>query len=254
MKQELARIGYLGTMDTSYKTMPIGANFELHIEQGPRLETQSQKVGIVYGVQAYRWHTVTVKGRDCHTGTTDFANRSDAMLTAARMILHSHRLATNHSCLASTGILTVTPGSTNTVPGTVQFSLDIRAGEDDRLLRLEDQLKADFDKIARNEAVDDLNEGAIIGKGCDVHWALDAPSEGIDFDEDCFRCVEDSARNLVRNLVGDEYENLTQAMISGAGHDSVFTSKRVPTSMIFVPCRDGVSHNPVEYTSPENCV
>ena len=89
------------------------AHFELHIEQGPRLEALQQKVGVVLGVQAYRWHTITVKGRDCHTGTTDFANRSDAMLTAAKMILHSHRLASQRSCLASTGILTLAPGSTN---------------------------------------------------------------------------------------------------------------------------------------------
>jgi hydantoinase/carbamoylase family amidase len=249
MKQELKRIGFLGDMETTYKAMRIGAHFELHIEQGPRLEAQSQKIGIVHGVQAYRWHTVTVKGRDCHTGTTDFANRSDAMLTAAKLIVHSHRLATKHSCLASTGILTLTPGSTNTVPGTVQFSLDIRAGEDDRLMRLENQLQTDFEKIASNEPVDDLNEGGTIGKGCSVYWSLDAPSEAINFDEDCIRCVE----NSTRDLFGDEQGKLSQAMISGAGHDSVFTSKRVPTSMIFVPCKDGVSHNPEEYCSPEDC-
>ncbi|MCJ1455224.1 hypothetical protein MMC28_005578 [Mycoblastus sanguinarius] len=258
MKQELERIGYLGTMETSYKAMPISAHFELHIgkfdapsfvKQGPQLEAQKQKIGVVHGVQAYRWYTVTVRGRDCHTGTTNFANRSDAMLAAAKMILHSHRLATSHSCLASTGILTLTPGSTNTVPGTVHFSLDIRNGQDDQLMRLEDQLKADFDKIARNEALGDLNEGGTIGKRCTVEWILDAPSEAIKFDEDCIRCVENSAKDLF----GDQHENLTQAMISGAGHDSVFTSKRVPTSMIFVPCRDGVSHNPAEYCSPEDC-
>ena len=94
-------------------TNPIKAHFEFHIEQGPRLEAQQHKIGIVRGVQAYRWHTVDIKGNDCHTGTTDFANRSDAMLTAAKLILHSHRLATCHSCLASTGILTLSPGSTN---------------------------------------------------------------------------------------------------------------------------------------------
>ena len=171
------------------------------------------------------------------------------MLTAAKMILHSHRLATKHSCLASTGILTLSPGSTNTVPGTVHFSLDIRGGEDDRLMGLENQLKTDFDKIAHNEAVNDLNEGGTIGRGCKVEWVLDAPSKAIKFDKDCIQCVKDSAKELF----GDEHENLTQTMISGAGHDSVFTSHRVPTSMIFVPCKDGVSHNPMEYCSPEDC-
>lgn len=77
MKQELERIGYLGAMESSYNAMPIAAHFELHIEQGPRLESQKQKIGVVHGVQAYRWHTIKVKGRDSHTGTTDFANRSE---------------------------------------------------------------------------------------------------------------------------------------------------------------------------------
>ena len=205
----------------------------MHIEQGPRLEAENHKIGIVQGVsllsgidyqlrsplqvQAYRWHTVTVKGCDCHTGTTDFANRSDAMLAAAKMILHSHRVATKHSCLASTGILTATPGSTNTVPGIVRFSLDIRAGEDGRLMELEEQLKKDFEKIATNERVEDLNEGGTEGKGCLVEWALDFPSEAINFDEDCIRCVERSAKDVL----GEKYEAESRTLISGAGHDSV---------------------------------
>lgn len=135
------------------------------------------------------------------------------------------------------------------VPGTVRFSLDIRAGEDSRLMKLENQLKTDFDRIAKNETVDDLNEGGTMGKGCSVDWALDAPSEAIKFDSDCIKCVEDSAKDIF----GTKYETLTQFMISGAGHDSVFTSKRVPTSMVFVPCLDGVSHNPAEYCTPEDC-
>lgn len=139
------------------------------------------------------------------------------MLTAAKMILHSHRVATKRSCLASTGILTVAPGSTNTVPGTVRFSLDLRAGEDDRLMELEDQLKADFEKIATNQHVDDLNEGGTEGKGCLVEWTLDAPSKAISFDEDCIQCVKRSARDLL----GDRYEAESQTLISGAGHDSV---------------------------------
>ncbi len=116
-------------------------------------------------------------------------------------------------------------------------------------MRLEHQLKVDFERIAKNEAVDDLQKDGTMGKGCDVQWTLDAPSEAIKFDADCIRCVEESAKDLL----GDQYEALTQSMISGAGHDSVFTSKRVPTSMIFVPCLDGVSHNPAEYCAPEDC-
>ena len=143
----------------------------------------------------------------------DWASCYSALLTAAKMILHSHRLATRHSCLASTGILTVSPGSTNTVPGAVRFSLDIRAGEDSRLMKLENDLKFDFEKIAKNEVVDDLNESGTNGGACTVEWTLDAPSEAIKFHDDCIRCVDESARDLF----GDEYEKFTQEMISGAG-------------------------------------
>lgn len=103
MKSELERIGYLGATPTSYQDNPIGAHFELHIEQGPILEKSKTNIGAVTGVQAYRWYTITVRGRDCHTGTTDFDNRSDAMLTAAKIILHSHNKAAEMDCLASTG-------------------------------------------------------------------------------------------------------------------------------------------------------
>ena len=217
MVQELQRIGFLGDMQASHKVMPIGAHFELHIEQGPRLESRNQKIGIVQGVQAYRWHTVTVEGRDCHTGTADFVNRSDAMLASAKMILHSHRQAGKYGALASTGILKLSPGSTNTVPGLVQFSLDIRSQDDDVLMQLERQLKDDFAKIAKNERVDELNEGGILGKGCTVDWRLDAPSEAVKFDKGCIACVEESAKEFF----GDRFHDLTQNMTSGAGHDSV---------------------------------
>jgi acetylornithine deacetylase/succinyl-diaminopimelate desuccinylase-like protein len=104
-KSELERIGYLGSLPTSYKSNPIGAHFELHIEQGPILEASGGKIGAVEGVQAYKWFTISVKGRDSHTGTTDFANRSDALLTAAKLVVHSHNRASEMGCLASTGIL-----------------------------------------------------------------------------------------------------------------------------------------------------
>lgn len=248
-KSELDRISYLGSTPASHKSMPIAAHFELHIEQGPILEAEKRKIGIVKGVQAYRWYTVEVKGRDCHTGTTPLPARSDALLTAAKMILHSHRAATSAAALASTGILTLAPGSTNTVPGTVRFSLDIRASKDSTLDKLESDLHAAFDAIAAGDDVGGLNDGTTRGKPCTVSWRTDSVSPAVNFHDDCIKCVTDAAGALF----GGEAEKLTKTMVSGAGHDSVYTSKRVPTSMVFVPCRDGVSHNPAEYTSPEDC-
>lgn len=168
-------------------------------------------------VQAYRWFTIDVTGRDCHTGTTDFSNRSDALLTSAKLILHSHRLAASKGCLASTGIIEAAPGSTNTVPGRVRFSLDIRSTEDSTLSALEEDLKQDFDRIAANAEADNSGPESIIGKGCSLEWSLDTDSEAIKFDNRCIECVEDSAKELFKS----DAEGAIQRMTSGAGHDSV---------------------------------
>lgn len=226
-KSELERIGYLGSMEANYKANPIGAHFELHIEQGPILESSGGKIGAVEGVQAYKWFTIQVQGRGCHTGTTDFKNRSDAMLTAAKLILHSHNKASELGCLASTGILTLKPGSTNTVPGFVQFSLDIRSKEDARLARLEAALKEAFSKIASGGEIGGLNALGTKGRGCTVDWQLDSDSPATKFHEDCIKCVELSAADML----GTNATQQVQRMTSGAGHDSVYTSRRTPTSM-----------------------
>lgn len=250
MKSELQRIGYLGSKPATHKDIPMAAHFELHIEQGPILEAEHRKVGVVKGVQAYRWFTVTVSGRDCHTGTTSFAHRADAMLAASRMIVFSHRAASARGALASTGILTLKPGSTNTVPGLVKFSLDIRAPKDETVQEVEDACKQAFMNIANGINVAGLLEGGTESdRHCTVEWKTDSVSPAINFHHDCIQCVKDASEDLF----AEKTENLTKIMVSGAGHDSVYTSKRVPTSMIFVPCRDGVSHNPAEYSTPEDC-
>lgn len=201
------------------------------------------------GVQAYRWFTVTVHGSDCHTGTTDFANRADALLAASRMIVRSRDVAWQEGGLASTGIIEARPGSTNTVAGTVRFSLDVRAKTDETVQRIENELRKEFAGIAMGPLEgDSTNEGAPLDK-VDVEWCMDSDSAAVNFHPDCIQCVTDATKSLF----GSEAARLTRRIVSGAGHDSVYTTKRVPTSMIFVPCRDGVSHNPREYTEPEDC-
>ena len=249
MKSELERIGYLGSRPASHTAMPMAAHFELHIEQGPILEAEKRKVGIVKGAQAYRWYTVEVKGRDTHTGTTPFSARSDALLAASKMILHSHRVATKLQALTSTGIVTLTPGSVNTVPGSVTFSLDIRALTDDTVKAVEAEIKDSFALIASGTDVGGLNNGCTPSRPCIVKIRTVSVSEAASFHEDCIHCVSDSAASLF----GSKFSKLTKAMVSGAGHDSIFTNKVCPTGMIFVPCRGGVSHNPTEYSSPEDC-
>ncbi|MCJ1313289.1 hypothetical protein MMC25_006966 [Agyrium rufum] len=238
MKQELEEIGYLGDVDASAEAMPIAAHFELHIEQGPILEASRKKIGIVQGVQAYRWYSMAMHGRSSHTGTTPFSNRSDALLAASHFVTESYLTASRLGSLASTGIMSTLPGSVNTTAGRVNFSLDLRAPTNEELDKLESELKS----------MQTLREGA--GRGCTLEWKTDTISPAIRFHEDCINCVEQSAGNLVGE---SELGALTERMRSGAGHDSVSTSYKVPTSMIFVPCRDGVSHNPREFCAEDDC-
>ncbi|ORY81757.1 hypothetical protein BCR35DRAFT_341113 [Leucosporidium creatinivorum] len=236
MKSELARIGFLGETPCSYEAMPLGAHFELHIEQGPILEQSSKLVGVVLGAQAYRWYTVDVYGRDCHTGSTPFGARSDAMLCAAQCIVASNKLAKEFGALASTGILTLEPGSTNVCPSHVRFSLDIRHPSTAELHRLCDALQEEMTRIGSKECE----------IGCKVRTTLDRDSAAAVFHDDAIIAVRASAASATS---ADKIEE----MYSGAAHDSCPVSMRVPTAMIFVPSKDGVSHNPVEYTSPEEC-
>ncbi|KAF7545217.1 hypothetical protein G7Z17_g9359 [Cylindrodendrum hubeiense] len=249
VKSELARIGYLGSTPAHWTATPLAAHFELHIEQGPILETSSQCIGAVEGVQASKWFTITVTGRDSHTGATNFENRSDALLTSAKMILRSHQVATQFSSLASTGLLSLKPGSTNTVPGVVNFSLDLRSSEDRNIDEMEKILREDFEKIARDEDVASINAGCTRGRGCTVSWKVDSDAKVANFDKECIECIEKGSEALF----GQKAASLTRRMYSGAGHDSVHTSTRVPTAMIFVPCKEGLTHNPAEYCSPEDC-
>jgi len=256
MKSELERIGYLGKVPASWRSTPMAAHFELHIEQGPILEAENRRIGIVQGVQSYKWFTVTVKGRDSHTGATSFQHRADALLTASKMILASHKIASEHGALASTGILSLRPGSTNTVPGFVQFSLDIRAPLDETVNAVEEGCKSAFSALVAGENFMSINDGCTpSSRSCSVDWRTDFVSPATHFHADCIECVTNAGKDLCG--AGEVQEkNLGswgKFMTSGAGHDSVYTSKRCPTSMIFVPCRDGVSHNPTEYSSPDAC-
>ncbi|KUI61667.1 N-carbamoyl-L-amino acid hydrolase [Cytospora mali] len=245
MESELKRIGYLGNIPASYRSTPMTAHFELHIEQGPVLEAEKKKIGVVQGVQAYKWFTVEVEGRASHTGTTPFSARADALLLAAKLITHSNRIATNHSALASTGILTLSPGSVNTVPGHVRFSLDVRAAADEIVETVEAETKHDFAKLAKGEPVS--TEGIQALPQLSVKWTTDFESPAVLFHKDCI----DSVRAAAKSVLGDD--RLYRDMTSGAGHDSVYTSKRCPTSMVFVPSRKGISHHPEEWTSSEDC-
>ncbi|KAK1850572.1 beta-alanine [Colletotrichum chrysophilum] len=236
VKSELARHGYIGPIACSSQGYPLGAHFELHIEQGPILEENSRKIGVVQGAQAYRWFTFTIKGRDAHTGTTPLKSRSDPLLAASKMIASSNEIAKELGALASTGVIKIPPSSsTNTIPSQVTFTLDIRHPEDSVVDDVQNRVLESFSTIAKAD-----------GRGVQVEWTLDTDSPAAKFHPDCINAVENAATGLFGT---DGWLPIT----SGAGHDSVYTSKVCPTTMIFVPCKDGVSHHPEEYCSPEDC-
>lgn len=243
MKQELERIGYLGEQKASYKSFPFAAHFELHIEQGPILEMEKRKIGVVQGVQAFKWFEVTVRGRDSHAGTTPMNARMDSMLCAAKLIVQANKTAKNNDGLATTGILNMQPGSVNTMAHTVTFTLDIRHKSDAKLAQIEKECREQFQDIAANDSE----------KGCKLEWKELVDSPAVKFHEDCIAAVRESAIEVVKDLprTSDDGE-LWKYMISGAGHDSCYANKRCPTSMVFSVTKDGISHNPREYCSPED--
>ncbi|OTA58810.1 amidase [Hypoxylon sp. EC38] len=247
MKSELSRIGYLGSTPASYRAMSMAAYFELHIEQGPILEANNQKIGVVIGVQAYKWFTVDIIGQVGHTGTTPLSERADALLLAARMITLSNRVATKHAAIITTGILNVSPASVNTIPGHVRFTLDVRAPTDSIIDAIEAELKQDYASLAAGENVGGLLDGATPGKPLEVSWQTDSVSPATKFHPKCIDLVRASAESVTESKL------LVRDIMSGAGHDSVHTNKRCPTAMVFVPSKNGISHNPKEYTSPEDC-
>ncbi|PWY83338.1 amidase [Aspergillus heteromorphus CBS 117.55] len=239
LRSELERHGFLGSVACSSDPAmgyPLGAHFELHIEQGPILEEARKSIGVVCGAQGYRWLTITVTGRDAHTGTTPLAARRDPVLAASKMIVASNAVAKKYSALASTGVMKLPrTSSTNTVASEVTFTLDIRHLQDRVVRAVQDECLETFAAIARED-----------GRGVSLDWTLDTDSAAVEFDAHCIAAVQDAATHLVG---AEQWMKLT----SGAGHDSVHTSQHCPTAMIFVPCKEGVSHHPQEYCSPADC-
>lgn len=232
VKQELERIGYLGDVEVSYKENPIKCHFEIHIEQGPILEQEKKKIGVVVGAQAYSWNKVIVKGKATHTGTTPFVARSDALLAASLMISKGSELAKKHDGLLSVGVLNLLPSVVNVIPDHVEFVVDTRHVETSSMYKIVEEYKQEFVKIAETA-----------GKKISVEFETIMTSESVKFNEECISCVRSSAIELF----GEEN---VRDIVSGAGHDSCATSACVPTSMIFIPSKDGVSHNPEEYSTP----
>ena len=228
VKEELERIGYIGTQKPG--DHPIGAYFETHIEQGPVLEDNDVTIGIVQGVLGIRWFDCTVTGMEAHAGPTPMALRKDALLVATELMQDVVAAAHRHPPhgRGTVGMVHVFPNSRNVIPGRVKFSIDLRNSTDALVDQMADEVKALAAKLAQRT-------------GLDIKIELVSSYPAQAFHPDCVDAVARAAEKL-------GYSRMP--VVSGAGHDAVYMAKLAPSGMIFIPCKDGISHNEIEDAKP----
>ncbi len=232
IKQALAQQGYLG--EHPCQPSSVKAAFELHIEQGPILEREQQQIGVVKGVQGMRWYDLTITGVPIHAGPTPMEQRQDPFMGLADIIRQLYQLAKSLAPLARVtfGDIKALPGSRNTVPEQLVLAIDLRHPDQARLTKMDAELRKISADVCQS-----------YGLSADIHDEWNSPA--VAFDE---HCVE-----AVRAAVTEHgYSHLE--MFSGAGHDSVYVSRVVPTSMIFIPCEKGISHNEAENITVEDAI
>lgn len=230
VKGELERIGYIGDQEPG--DHPIGAYFETHIEQGPVLEDNDKTIGVVSGVLGIRWFDCTVTGMEAHAGPTPMALRKDAMLAATRIMQDVVAAAHRHSPhgRGTVGMVQVFPNSRNVIPGRVKFSIDLRNSTDALVDAMAAEVKAFADHVAQEH-------------GVQVHIEMVSSYPAQLFQPECVEAVGRAAAKL-------GYSHMPA--VSGAGHDAVYMAKLAPSGMIFIPCKDGISHNEIEDAKPEH--
>ena len=233
LKEALVDIDYLGALPAACN-QPVKAAFELHIEQGPILENEDQQIGIVSGVQGMSWYDITIIGEACHAGPSPMEIRKDPFMALAPVIDRLYRLAEKNApwSRVTFGDISANPGSRNTVPESVTITMDLR--HPDQIILEE------IDKRMRTIVAEECAK-----KGLEYVIHDEWKSPAVVFNDACVEAVTQATE-----LLGYSAKN----MVSGAGHDSVYVSRVAPTSMIFVPCDNGISHNEAENISSSQAV
>jgi N-carbamoyl-L-amino-acid hydrolase len=230
VKDELARIGYIGPQEPG--DHPIGSYFETHIEQGPVLEDNGKTIGVVTGVLGIRWYDCVVTGMEAHAGPTPMALRKDALQVATRLMQEVVTCAHRHPPhgRGTVGMVKVHPNSRNVIPGQVTFSIDLRNATD----ALCEAMDADIRGVAAKLTAE-------TGLAIEITQVSAYPAQP--FHAEMVQAVADAAQAL-------GYSNMPA--VSGAGHDAVYMARLAPAGMIFIPCKDGISHNEIESAEPEH--
>ncbi len=230
--EALRRIGYAGA------AVPGGmrphAYVELHIEQGPILDREGIPVGVVENLQGISWQRVVLSGTANHAGTTPTALRHDAGYVAARVVTFLRDLASrsNGRTVATVGTLRLEPDAINVIPARAVFTVDLRDPDETRLRAAEAALAAELTELAAAEGVAVATERL-------------ARFEPVTFDPGIVAAIEACARGRALPF---------RRITSGAGHDAQMMARICPAAMIFVPSRDGISHNPREFTPEADLV
>jgi len=225
---ELNRIGYAGSMPCG---TPVPHAFvELHIEQGPVLDRNSETLGVVENLQGISWQEVTIHGVSNHAGTTPMNLRHDAGHSAAKIAIFVRELAhrMGASQVATVGSVRLIPNLINVIPGKAVISVDLRNTDENRLRAAERELAGLLDQLARDE-------------GVQIEACSLARTEPVIFDAHTVELISAVAADMGLPI---------RRMTSGAGHDAQMIARLCPTAMIFVPSVGGVSHNPREFTQP----
>ncbi len=228
--EELERIGYKG--DQVPGEHPIGAYFETHIEQGPVLEDADKVIGVVPAVMGLSWYDCTVSGMEAHAGPTPMHLRKDAMQVAARIIPEVVAIANRYPPYGrgTVGMMQVFPNSRNVIPGQVKFSIDLRNVTGELLNTMHEEMTAFVAKTALETGLAIELERVSYYPPCPFH-----PD------------VVGAVRNATAKLGYPAMD-----VVSGAGHDAIYAARLAPSGMIFVPCKDGISHNEIEDAKSEH--
>lgn len=210
----------------------LAAFLELHIEQGGNLDTKKLDIGVVEGIVAIEWWEIAFKGKANHAGTTPMDARKDPMLPAARFILAVNEVITRDEGrqVGTVGKIQAFPGAGNVIPGEVRLNLEIRDLSSEKIW----SLYAELETIAKKLALES-------GSTLEIKHIEVASKPAL-------------ADPMIREIIRQQAEKLgmtTLSLPSGAGHDAQEMARITPMGMIFVPSRNGISHAPEEYSSPE---
>lgn len=227
---ELARIGYDGS--APLPGLVPHTFFELHVEQGPVLENEAVTIGAVNSVQGISWTDVSVVGQSNHAGTTPMTMRKDPGFVAAACATFVRHLCEElgGTQVGTVGRVEFSPNLVNVVPASASFTVDLR-NTDEALLQHAERRFHDF-----------LNKTAA-AEECTYETRTLARFEPVEFDRELVSLVARTASDLGYSV---------RTLPSGAGHDAQMLARVCPTAMIFTPSHDGLSHNPAEYTAPED--